>query len=179
MSAAAPQLMPPRIGQAWAEHGGIYAGLVAGVDGGPDEHLILGPDVPSRTLKWQDALDWAAELRTSGFSDWHVPTRDESALLYATVRSQIDAGGWYWTSTVHSGSYAWNQLFSGGYQDTCHKSYEGRARAVRRVSAQSFDHFQGAAVAQVGQLRRLAASMTAAADGLECAQQRERCDAEA
>ncbi|BBB65877.1 hypothetical protein UNDYM_1624 [Undibacterium sp. YM2] len=42
---------------------------------------------------------------------------------------------WYWTSTQNAGdpSYAWMQSFDGGDQYGYHKSYEYRARAVRRV----------------------------------------------
>ena len=42
---------------------------------------------------------------------------------------------WYWSSTQHaavSGS-AWGQYFDNGYQYNKVKSYEGRARAVRRL----------------------------------------------
>ena len=43
--------------------------------------------------------------------------------------------GWYWSSTQHasSPSDAWGQDFNDGNQDIIHKSYEGRARAVRRL----------------------------------------------
>jgi hypothetical protein len=42
---------------------------------------------------------------------------------------------WYWSSTQHAAvpSDAWLQLFSGGSQSFSRKSYEGRARAVRRL----------------------------------------------
>ncbi|QYG07153.1 DUF1566 domain-containing protein [Janthinobacterium sp. PAMC25594] len=42
---------------------------------------------------------------------------------------------WHWSSTQYgpSSSYAWGQHFYGGYQTNFHKSYEGRARAVRRL----------------------------------------------
>lgn len=42
---------------------------------------------------------------------------------------------WYWSSTQHASSsdYAWYQGFSYGYQLTSFKSYECRARAVRRL----------------------------------------------
>jgi hypothetical protein len=42
---------------------------------------------------------------------------------------------WYWSSTQHASgpSNAWGQLFYGGGQDCLHESYEGRARAVRRL----------------------------------------------
>jgi hypothetical protein len=179
MNAPATHLTPPRIGQPWPAQGGIYAGLVPGADGGPDEHLILGPDLPPQRLTWQAALDWATALRTGGFSDWRVPTRDESAQLYATVRDQIETGYWYWTSTQYSRDVAWSQSFRDGGQVTFVKKFEARARAVRRFSVESLDHFEGGIAVQVGQLRRLANAMTSAADQLECAQQRERIDAEA
>lgn len=179
MNASATQLTPPRIDQQWQAQGGIYAGVVPGVDGGPDEHLILGPDLPGERFDWQAALDWAASLRTGGFSDWHVPSRDESALLYATVRSHIETGYWYWTSTQYSRDIAWNQYFDNGLQDDIGKKFKARARAVRRFSVQSLEHLEGGLLVQVGQLRRLAAIMTSAADRLECAQQRERIDEEA
>jgi hypothetical protein len=41
---------------------------------------------------------------------------------------------WYWSSTQHADSdYAWGQDFNGGFQDGNIKSYEGRARVVRRL----------------------------------------------
>ncbi|WP_037983086.1 DUF1566 domain-containing protein [Thauera sp. 27] len=41
---------------------------------------------------------------------------------------------WYWSSSQHAtdSDFAWGQRFLGGYQDSFLKSYEGRARAVRR-----------------------------------------------
>ncbi len=45
------------------------------------------------------------------------------------------AEAWYWSSTQYaaSPSYAWFQNFDGGYQFSTRKTYEGRARAVRRL----------------------------------------------
>ncbi|MFZ6819819.1 hypothetical protein [Undibacterium sp. Ji22W] len=42
---------------------------------------------------------------------------------------------WYWASTqnANGSDYAWMQTFSDGTQHDRHKSYEGRARAVRRT----------------------------------------------
>ena len=40
---------------------------------------------------------------------------------------------WHWSSTQAGPSNAWSQGFSGGYQLYYHRSYEGRARAVRRL----------------------------------------------
>ena len=42
----------------------------------------------------------------------------------------------YWSSEPYEddGSYAWGQNFLHGSQYDVHKSYEGRARAVRRLT---------------------------------------------
>ena len=40
---------------------------------------------------------------------------------------------WYWSSTQSSRYFAWLQGFDGGGQDLSGKSFEGRARAVRRL----------------------------------------------
>jgi hypothetical protein len=120
----------PRIGQPWPGiEGSTYAGLSRGVGDEPDMHLVLLPDEPTNKLNWQAAQDWAR--RVGG----QLPTRDESALLYAHVRDKIDAEGWYWTSTQYSDAGAWNQDFGFGGQYYSNKEYEARARAVRRFEA--------------------------------------------
>ena len=133
---------PPPIGHPW--QGGIYAGVARGDGGAPDHHLILSPDLPDRRLQFTAAVDWAQALRTAGLSDWSLPNRRESSLLFANLRDQFEPA-WYWTSEAvdssddPDGSYAWRQGFIDGSQDSSgHKSYEGRARAVRRFILQSF-----------------------------------------
>jgi hypothetical protein len=122
---------PPTIGQPW--QGGIYAGVSRGEDGGPDAHLVLAPDEPSERLEWQAAIDWATTVRAGDHDDWQLPTRFESALLYANLRDQFDTSTWYWTRSQYSAGSAWNQTFTIGYQLDGGKSYGGRARAVRRL----------------------------------------------
>jgi hypothetical protein len=122
---------PPAIGQPW--QGGIYAGVSRGEDGQPDAHLVLAPDEPSERLEWQAAIDWATTVRAGGHDDWQLPSRVESALLYANLRDQFDTSTWYWTRSQCSAGSAWTQDFNCGGQGTSDKSYEGRARAVRRL----------------------------------------------
>ena len=128
----------PAIGEIWEGQGGIYAGLSRGVDGEPDAHLILCTLAPKR-MAWADAQQWAEGLIAGDhgeLNDFHVPTRFESALLYANLRDLMETEGWYWTSTQNSDAvYAWCQYFYYGYQLTGYKSYEGRVRAVRRFIA--------------------------------------------
>ena len=120
-----PGFIPAAIGAAFA--GGIYAGIIRGVDGGLDQHLVLveGEGVD---LSWEAAGAWAESVGGS------LPTRAEQALLFANLKDQFKSD-WYWSGEQYgpSSSNAWYQDFSYGYQYGGHKSYEGRARAVRRL----------------------------------------------
>ena len=118
---------PARIGERY--QGGIYAGLSRGEDGKPDAHLVLLDAVPEGELNWKDATAWAEGLGDGA----RLPTRFESALLYANLRDQIDTAGWYWTGTQSSAGTAWVQDFNDGSQYDDTKDDEGRARAVRRL----------------------------------------------
>jgi len=129
-AAAAPLASMPRIGEPWPGiDDSAYAGLSRGEVGQPDMHLVLLPDEPTDKLNWQAAQDWARRI------GGQLPTRDESALLYAHLRDKIDSSGWYWTSTQYSAGYAWGQYFSHGGQHDSSKWDEARARAVRRFEA--------------------------------------------
>jgi hypothetical protein len=91
----------------------------------------------SQRMPWAAALEWAKHLGKGA----HVPSRFESALLYANVRDKMDTSSWHWTSTEYAGnaSYAWYCYFYHGYQYYYHKSYEGSAVAVRRLDLYSFN----------------------------------------
>ena len=132
-SALAPEPLaaPPRIGEPWPGVGSVYAGLSRGEDGEPDGHLVLLDDVPESTLDWASANKWAEGLGDGA----RLPTRFESALLYANVRDKIDTDGWYWTGAQFSESGAWVQHFFSGTQGNGGKSAKARARAVRRFPA--------------------------------------------
>ncbi|MFZ6727394.1 DUF1566 domain-containing protein [Undibacterium sp. MH2W] len=106
----------------------IYAGLILGKDGELDYHLALLPSKPNKNMAWSDAMDWAKSV------DGDLPTRNEQSLLFANCKEHFDSA-WYWsnTQTAHYTDYAWMQYFDDGFQDILHKSYEYRARAVRRI----------------------------------------------
>jgi hypothetical protein len=133
MDTAITALKPPRINTPWPGQGGIYAGIALGLEGAPDAHVILATAEPKEPLAWQAALDWAKGLEVDGHHDFAVPTRFQSALLYANVRGVLDEDDWHWTSTEYSERHAWFQLFNGGLQYDNDKSYEARARAVRLI----------------------------------------------
>ncbi|MDP3228493.1 MAG: hypothetical protein Q8N13_11030 [Acidovorax sp.] len=66
--------------------------------------------------------------------DCYLPSRAESALLYAVIPEQFREN-WHWTSTQHSCEEAWGQNFTQGYQSSTHltQDAEGWCLVVRRV----------------------------------------------
>ncbi len=104
-----------------------YAGMVLDANG-LSHHLILLPG-EAEDVKWADAV--AAAKAMGG----ELPTRQEQALLYANLKAEFQAA-WYWSCEEHNdSSCAWYQTFYDGIQGYSHKSYAGRARAVRRFTA--------------------------------------------
>jgi len=113
---------PGAIGSAFA--GGMYAGIIRGADGRPDEHLVL-LDGDTDGVTWDAACAWAAAKGAT------LPTRAEQRLLMANLPDQFQAR-YYWSSEQAGPSCAWVQYFDDGFQNSDDRSYEGRARAVRR-----------------------------------------------
>jgi hypothetical protein len=118
----------PAIGQPWPGVDGKYYGVARGEIGEPDHHIVLLNAQPLGRLPWKKAVEWAHGLGDGA----SLPTRFESALLYANGQAEVDNGKWHWTSTQSSDANAWLQNFSYGYQYADDKSYGGWARAVRR-----------------------------------------------
>ena len=121
----APQAktIPAAIGEAFA--GGIYAGIMRGIDGAPDEHLVLLPGT-AEDVAWEAAGEWA---KAEG---GELPTRREQRLLFINLKDQFEED-WYWSGEQAGPSGAWGQGFFTGYQGDNDRSYEARARAVRRL----------------------------------------------
>lgn len=107
--------------------GEIYAGIVLGQNGEGDHHLILLP-AKTEPLTWDKAVNWAKSVGGT------LPTRQEQAILYGNLKHEFEPR-WYWSCEQHANDSgcAWMQYFSNGGQGSSLKSYEGRARAVRRV----------------------------------------------
>ena len=129
---ANPTSKPPKIGEVWPSQGGIYCGIARGEGDQPDYHLILAEAAPDQGFKWADGLEFAKTIISEGHQDFNVPTRFESALLYANVRDKLDTSKWHWTSTQSSENHAFVQNFLYGYQNSIGKASEGRCRFVRR-----------------------------------------------
>ena len=107
-----------------------FIGVIISADGSKRHALILLPGEKT-DIKWDEAMDWAKSI------GGELPDRCESALLFATMKDEFSPE-WYWTREQHAADsgFAWYQSFFYGAQITSHKSYEGRARAVRRLEIQ-------------------------------------------
>lgn len=103
----------------------VYAGLLLGKNGEPDQHLILLPNEAEK-VTWKKAEEWAHK------SGGRLPTRREQSLLFANAKEEFKAA-WYWSGEHYSDSYAWTQYFYDGTQYDFNKSLEFRARAVRTI----------------------------------------------
>lgn len=106
-----------------------YAGLSRDHNTGAWHHVVLLPHTHDKDLTWEAAIDWAKSV------GGELPTRFESALLYANLRDKLDLDNWHWTATPFAGAerYAWMQSFLYGTQRLNPKDYDYRAVAVRRV----------------------------------------------
>ena len=123
---------PPRIGEYWRGQGGIYAGVARGENGQPDYHLILATKAPRQGFTWEDAKAYAQTIAVEGHHDFTLPSRFESALLYANMRDKFNTDHWHWTGTEYSAGRAFGQFFSTGQQYDAAVWLEVGARFVRR-----------------------------------------------
>lgn len=104
-----------------------YIGAIISADGAKREHIILLPG-ELEGANWKKAMKWAKDIGGD------LPNRCETALLFATMKDEFKPE-WHWTNEEHASysDYAWVQHFGDGHQNLFRKSYEGRARAVRRL----------------------------------------------
>ena len=107
--------------------GEIYCGAIINAHGS-GHHFILLPDNKDE-IEWQDAMDWAKEIGGD------LPNRVEQAILFDQFKDLFKKE-WYWSNTQHASdsAYAWFQNFYTGHQHYWTKTYQLRARAVRRLA---------------------------------------------
>ena len=125
---------PPRIGEYWRGQGGIYAGVARGENGQPDYHLILAMKESQQGFTWEAAKAYAQTITVEGHHDFTLPSRFQSALLYANLRDKFNTNYWYWTGDGHSAGRAFGKSFYSGTQYDYTVTTEAPARFVRRVA---------------------------------------------
>jgi hypothetical protein len=107
--------------------GEIYVGAIISADGSKNHNIILLPG-ESDDVNWKYAMEWAVSI------GGELPDHCESALLFSTMKHEFKPE-WYWLREQYTAysSYAWCQNFHSGGQDYYCKTFELRARAVRRL----------------------------------------------
>jgi hypothetical protein len=109
------------------KEGELYAGLILGKDGAPDQHIILLPG-DAQDVTWSAARQWAA------VAGGDLPTRRELSLLFANQKEQFSRV-WYWSGEQSEArsQLVWGQNFYSGIQTMYGRQFRGRGRAVRRI----------------------------------------------
>ena len=107
--------------------GEIYVGLIGQANGEAYRLILLPGDNNAATHQHQ--MDWAKSIGGD------LPDRIEQAMLFKHFKSEFKKEDWYWSNETHQrdSSGVWCQSFGYGAQDTYHKRFELRARAVRRA----------------------------------------------
>lgn len=98
------KITPPKLGELWAEQGGIYCGmrLIDGV-----EHHIITTDGIDHDLRAKDfaEAESAQFVEINGHSDWNTGEQEDYMLAYVNARKQFKCDGGldsiYWTRSFH------------------------------------------------------------------------------
>lgn len=114
--------------------GAIYVGIAPAEGDMPQAHLVLWLNTPETRQNYEASTALAKAVNPE--TDSHLPSRTESALLYATVRDQIKKDAWCWTSTYYDDDKdcAFVQHFGNGLQGYSNLGNEARALAVSRFA---------------------------------------------
>ena len=114
--------------------GSVYAGI------SPDtnEPMYATPADAPLTMKWKQAMEYAAKLNAHGHQDWRVPTKSELNVLFqnrAAIGGFDESGSYpvdrYWSSSQDYHISAWHQRFSDGRQGYDGKDVASSLRCVR------------------------------------------------
>lgn len=113
----------------WGCSGTLISGADASTYGSGMQNTI---DILAGCSTLGIAAEICSNLSLGGYSDWHLPSKDELNLVYLR-KDQI--GGflpmYYWSSTEYDSMSAWKQYFVNGYQTNYHKETNYKLRAVR------------------------------------------------
>jgi hypothetical protein len=96
---------------------------------------VYAPANAPNILNWDAAKTYCKELKTGGYDDWWLPTKEELNQFYEYSKKNYT--GWnnnidyYWSSTEDDVNNAWSQSFSYGNQSILNKVSTASVRAVR------------------------------------------------
>ena len=97
-------------------------------------HGLVAAIIDLGRMVWEPAKTSCDELILNGYSDWHLPSKEELYAVHVNLK-QVGVGGfaeYYWSSTEADSGFAWGQNFSDGRQGNGHFKFNGyNVRAVR------------------------------------------------
>ena len=90
----------------------------------------------SDSMAWDQAMQYARNLRKGGFSDWRVPTKEELEFIYKIkdICGINKKDCWFWSSSVRSTYYpddVWHVDFTSGHGYDHYKGNYNYVRCVR------------------------------------------------
>ena len=99
-----------------------------------DGHGLVAAVCDLEKRNWTNAKIACEALDINGYSDWHLPTKEELQYLYKNLH-QVGIADFerrnYWSSTEHDYNNAWRQGFYDVGQHRKNKSTTDNVRAVR------------------------------------------------
>lgn len=114
--------------------------IYAGTSPETGEPMYAAPNDAPLTMKWKDAMEFAAKFKGHGHDDWRVPTRSELNVLFnnrAAIGGFNETGsrpnGWYCSSSLDYFNIAWGQRFSDGQPDRFKFTFEDDNSSLRLV----------------------------------------------
>ena len=102
-------------------------------------HGLVAAITDLGNMDWNSAKTACEELILNGYSDWHLPSKEELNSVYVNLK-QFGVGGfandYYWSSTEYKSRYdnshdAWRQYFTSGNQSSKAMVLRSYVRAVR------------------------------------------------
>ena len=100
--------------------------------------MYVTPAEAPLTMKWKEAMNYAAKLDAHGHQDWRLPSKGELNVLFnnrAAIPGFNVTGsypeGWYWSACEYLNWNARCQRFSDGYLSTNDKDHRTSVRCVR------------------------------------------------
>ncbi len=118
-----------QIPQPVLNEGEIFIGSITKPDGTTIQSILLPGDT--------DDITWDAAMALGKELGGDLPNRIEQAILFDMFKDEFKER-WYWSNTQRASlsDYAWFQSFDIGGQIYDGKTYECRARFVRRLIIQ-------------------------------------------
>ena len=100
-----------------------------------DGHGLVASITDLGEMDWNAAKTACDELILNGYSDWHLPSKEELNSVYVNMK-QVGVGGFssyfYWSSSENNYAEVWIQGFGEGSHNTTDKNYHtSYVRAIR------------------------------------------------